>query len=486
MLEVGVIFAAQIALLVAVAVLREPKLLIPCVVLGLPIEYVETRALDYLGESGQSGLYGAIRSLMNPGQAAMAATVVIGAFRLRHNPSRLIPDSGVILPVVALFSVLFLGVAWSDTPTRPANSVLILLLYLGFIFVAPTLIEDRRDLERIVGALLLAATAVAMVAVAQRVLGVFNWRAILVQSDDYSYRSNATFADPNNLARYLAICMSLATGLVLATGPRRQTLYLAIPVLVVGAAGVVATASRSGWLMLLLCGFLVVMVSPIARYTKLKLTAGSLLGLGALLGLLLWQGGADAERVKSLSQGVQVIGQREFLIKAGIEMWKDSPLIGLGSGNYEHSLIVSYLDLIPTWARTTLSHTSGVSLLAELGLVGLAVFLFACVRIGIVNGSLFAHAADPYQRLLLGWLGASLIGIVLVSQSEGRLLDEPYLWLLLAILIAFETSPGLRAERGVRPLAQPVAMGQRCASPVRRAPMGSPAPGRPEPAPGAN
>jgi hypothetical protein len=66
----------------------------------------------------------------------MAATVVIGALRLRHNPARLIPDSAVVLPVVALFAVLVLGVAWSDTPTRPANSVLILFLYVAFLFVA--------------------------------------------------------------------------------------------------------------------------------------------------------------------------------------------------------------------------------------------------------------------------------------------------------------------------------------------------------------
>jgi hypothetical protein len=238
--------------------------------------------------------------------------------------------------------------------------------------------------------------------------------------------------------------MSLAAALVLATGPRRLTLYLAVPALGLGAAGIVATASRSGWMTLLLIGFLTVLAAPIARYTKLKLTVATLLVMGTLLGLLLWQGGTDAERVKSLSQGVQVIGQREFLIRAGIEMWKDSPLIGLGSGNYERSLIASYLDLIPYWARTTLSHTSLVSLLAELGLVGLSVFVFAAARVGMVTGVLYRRATSGYRRLLLGWLGASFIGIVVQSQSEGRLLDEPYLWLLLALLIALETSPGLR------------------------------------------
>jgi O-antigen ligase len=423
MLELAVILAAEVALLAAVVVLKEPRLLIPAVALGLPVEYLETRAVGHLGESGVAG---AVRSLMNPGQAAMVGVVVIGAIRLRHTPSRLIPDSSVVIPVLALFAVMVLGIAWSDAPTTPPNSVLILVLYLAFIFVAPSLIQDRRDVERIVGVLLLMAILLGLLAVSQRLLGVFNWRTILVQSDDYSYRSNATFADPNNLARYLAIVLSLAAGLVLATGPRRQTLYLAVPALAIGAMAIVATASRSGWMVLLLCGFITVILAPIPRYTKLRLTAASVIGLGALLGLLLWQGGTDAERVKSLTQGLQVIGQREFLIRAGWEMWKDSPLIGLGTGNYQHALQVSYLHLIPYWARTTLSHTSLVSLMAELGLVGLAVFTFFAVRVAINLASLYRRASTSYHRLMIGLIGAGLIAILLQSQSEGRLLDEPY------------------------------------------------------------
>lgn len=485
MLEIAVIFAAQIALLIAVVVLRDPKLLIPCVVIGLPIEVVETRMLEYLGASGESGVRGAIRSLLNPGQAAMAATVVIGAFRLRHNPSRLIPDSRVVLPVVALLAVLVLGVAWSDNPTRPANSILILFLYVAFLFVAPTLIEDRRDLERIVGALLAMAALLAVIAVAQRLLGVFNWRSVLVGSDGTSYRSNATFADPNNLARYLAITLSLAAALLLATGPRRQTLYLAAPALAIGAAALIATASRSGWLVFLLCAFITVMAAPIARYTKLRLSVAVALALGSMLGLLLWQGGADAERVRSLSQGVQVIGLRSFLIRAGWEMFKDSPIIGLGSGNYEASLVTSYLHILPSWARTTLSHTSIVSLMAELGIVGLSVFAFACVRIAITTVGVYRSAPGPYMRLVAGWLGASLLAILLQSQSEGRLLDEPYLWLLLAILIAVETSPGLRAGAPARPVEELEAVPPAIPpAPPRPVPVPQHTPS-PEPVPGA-
>ena len=223
------------------------------------------------------------------------------------------------------------------------------------------------------------AIALGALAAAQRT-GFFNWRAILVQSDDYSYRANATFADPNHLARFLALALSLAGGAILVMGPRRLTLYLAIPALVIGAVGTVATASRSGWIMLLLCGFLVVVISPIARGTKLRLVSAAAGSLAALLVLLLFQGGADADRVRSLTTGVEVIGQREFLIKAGWAMFKNNPIYGVGSGNYQHSLLLSYIQLIPDWARTTLSHTSFISILAENGLIGAFMFGLVAVR----------------------------------------------------------------------------------------------------------
>jgi len=461
LIELAAVSFVAALFLGGVVVLREPRLLLPIVVLGLPIEYFATVTLD---DFGGGGVAGAVRALLVPGKAAMLATVVVAIVRSRNNLSQLFPDSAVLLPIVALMSVMLIGLGWSDS-LLPPNSLLILPMYVAFVFAAPTLIEDRRDFERIWGAMFAIAIVLALIAVVQR-FGVFNWRGILIQSDEVSYRSNATFGDPNILARYFAVVIPLAVMLILGTGPRRLTLYLAVPACVFGLAGIVATASRSGWLMLLIVGFLAVMWSPLTRYTKVALTVAAFAGVGMLLALLMVQGGADAQRVQTLWSGVEVIGQREFLIRAGLAMWRDNLLIGVGSGNYQHALVVSYLDLIPTWARTTLSHTSTVSILAELGIVGGALFTFVAARIAIVITSTFRSSGDPYKKLITGWLGASLLGILLHTQSEGRLLDEPYLWFLLAMFVAMETGgrtlATVRVPSGaVRASAQGVGAGER-------------------------
>jgi hypothetical protein len=452
--EYELILLLQMVLLGAVIILKEPKLLIPCVVLGLPFEYVSTQELSRFGESGAGGI---IRTLLNPGKAAMLATIGFALIRARHNPRKLFPESELMLPLAVLTFVVLVGVAWSDS-MRPTNGVLIMPMYVAFVFAAPSLIEDRKDLERIVAAFLIAATLLSVVAIAQRVLGVFQWRTILVQSDDYSYRSNAFFADPNNLARFLAISIALSAGLIMVTGPRRLTVYVAIPMLVLSGVGIITTASRSGWLGMLLASFLVVLLSPIRGYTKFRLTAVAFGALAFGLTLLFMQGGANAGRVKSLTSGVQLLGQREFLIKGGWEMFKDNPLVGVGSGNYQHALIISYLWTIPDWAQTTLSHTSIVSILAELGIVGVGIVILFAIRVGVTCRTAFVLWTDRYSRLMTAWCAAALVEILFQSQSEGRLLEEPFLYLIFAILVAVELGAG---ARGQNPVVEPIDYGPR-------------------------
>jgi len=453
MLEIGVVVFVQMAMLVAVVILREPKLLIPCVVLGLPFEYVSTQAVGSLGESGAGG---AIRTLLNPGKAAMLATIVMAVIKVRHNPLRLIPNSSLVIPLCMLLAVVLLGVAWSDS-TTPSNSVLIMPMYVAFVFAVPLFIEDRRDLERIVAAFFIAAIFCSLVAIAQRLLGVFNWRSILIQSDAYSYRSNSFFADPNNFARFLAITIALAAGVILTSGPRRLTIYLAAPVIAIGGLAIILTASRSGWLGMLLAAFLVVMMAPIRRYTKLRLTTLAFGGLFAMLTLVFMQGGTDAERVKSLASGVELLGQRAFLIEGGWEMFKDNPLAGIGSGNYQRTLVTSYLWTLPWWAETTLSHTSLISVLAELGLVGVAALLFTSFRIGATAARTYFANTGRDHRLCVAWVIAALVEIVFQSQSEGRLFEEPFMYLLFGILIALELGAGTRLPER-RALEQPVSV----------------------------
>jgi O-antigen ligase len=431
--QAAILVVIEAALLAAVVILREPKLLIPAVILGLPFEYANTQLLS---SWGSTGIHGALRAFLNPGKAAMLATIVVGVVRMRQHPGRLFPDSRVILPIVLLFVVTVLGLAWSDS-RRPDSSVLVMAMYIAFLFAAPSLIENRRDVQRILGAILLAAAVLGAIAIAQRFLHVFEWRAYLLDSG--AYRSNATFADPNILARYLVLSIALGAILILSTGPRRMTVYLALPAIGLGALGVLATGSRSGLGVLVICLFLAVLVSPIERRTKLKLAGVAACGVVVVLIMLLVSGGATADRLKSLTNINGALGRRTYLIDGGWHMFLDNPLTGVGTGNFQNQLLTNYRHLIPSWGfDVSLSHTSVITIAAENGLLGLFVLGFAIVRIAWTVARTYFATHDRFTRLTTGWLGIALLAIFLESQSEGRLLDEPYLYVLLAVLAAVE------------------------------------------------
>ena len=439
MLELGVIVALQGALLAAVIILREPKLLIPCVVVGLPFEYLATRSVDYLGEGGTTG---AIRAFLNPGKAAMLLVIALGIWRARYEPRRLFPNSAVLLPLVTILAILLLAVGWSDTQ-RPNNALLILPIYVAFVFVAPSFIEDRRDVERIVVAFLATAILLSLVAIAQRYLAPLQWRSQLFSGG--VYRSNATFSDPNNLARFLAITVALAVGVVLSTGPRRLTVYLATPAVLLGLPAIFVTASRSGWLGVVLSVFLMIFIAPIERWLKFKFALAGAAGLLLTVGLLYALGGAEAQRIRSFTSIGDLLGQREFLIRAAWEIWKDNPVFGVGSGAFQNQLILGYLYLLPWWAEATLSHTSLMSILSETGVIGMIGFTFVAVRIAIAFRGAYRDRPHWFSRLFIGWCIVAVVEIFFQSQSEGRLFEEPYLWLIFALFVALELGAGDRA-----------------------------------------
>jgi len=209
---------------------------------------------------------------------------------------------------------------------------------------------------------------------------------------------------------------------------------------------------------MLLASFIVVVLAPVPRYTKARITVAAFGTLGALLGLLLVQGGSDAARVRSLASGLDVVlGVRQFLIRAGWEMWKDNPLVGVGTGGYQNALLIAYSYVMPYWAKTSLSHTSFISILAEWGLVGVAAFVFFAGRVGAACVRVFRSAGEPFERTLGGWLIAAFVEILFQSQSEGRLFEEPYLWLLLALVAALEAGAGRRAPAAVPAAEAPAA-----------------------------
>jgi O-antigen ligase len=251
------------------------------------------------------------------------------------------------------------------------------------------------------------------------------------QVQDY-FRVNSLFFDPNIYGRFLALVMiGLASALLWARRPRN--LALAIAALVVLWGGLLTTLSQSSFAALLLGLFVLaglryswrVVVFPAAAVVAVGIVI--VVAFPSALHLKLGESGG----LNKATSG------RSNLLRGGLDLARDKPLLGWGSGSFQHE----YRRQGHGSGRdaTSASHTIPVTIAAEQGLVGLAVYVLLLLL--------------AFRRLLTGARGspvraalaAGLAALVLHTWLYASFLEDPVTWTLLALGTALMVTRGAPA-----------------------------------------
>jgi O-Antigen ligase len=258
-------------------------------------------------------------------------------------------------------------------------------------------------------------------------------------------RLNITFADPNITARFLSLGACAA---VLVFSARRTPPWLALATAV--ACGVVLpmTWSRSG-LVLFVVSIAIGVVFAFDRRRAAGIGAVALIAFTASTfgnpdtrvraeaaagtAVTFVSGGSYGPPTQTIPghSGVALDDNRVYLIAAGLKMFTDHPLFGLGFGGYQHALLTGYRRFLPRGYTDSVSHTALVTVLSEQGAIGIILLLLFLLQ--------FAREALTVRFRAGPWsfwstVAASLvIPIFLYSQFEARFVQEPYLWLALGL-----------------------------------------------------
>jgi O-antigen ligase len=146
---------------------------------------------------------------------------------------------------------------------------------------------------------------------------------------------------------------------------------------------------------------------------------------------------------------------RRYLIAAGLTMFRDHPVTGVGFGGYQRALLTTYRSFLPANLKganlDSVSHSSLVTVMAEQGVLGTLLFLSFLL--------LLASEAWRARRQGEGWAlwsvlpAALVIPIFLFSQFEGRFFTEPYLWLMLGLMYSAQRRPQLASRTEGSPAA---------------------------------
>jgi O-antigen ligase len=254
----------------------------------------------------------------------------------------------------------------------------------------------------------------------------------VVAADQYGnyFRVNSLFFDPNIYGRFLALTMvGVMTGVLWSA--RRREVLLGGAVLLWLLAGLVTSFSQSSIAALLLGlavlaayrwdvrGTLYVAVALAAIAAVAVAVAPASLHLG-----LTGKGGSASNATSG----------RTKLIEGGLRLFAARPLQGFGPGSFareyrEHEHVTSD-------SATSASHTIPVTVAAEQGIMGLALYVALLVSAFAV---LFRGAGRSPPRIALA---ACFAALVLHTFAYADFLEDPETWMLLGIGVALACAPG--------------------------------------------
>ncbi|HUA74671.1 MAG TPA: O-antigen ligase family protein [Solirubrobacteraceae bacterium] len=258
------------------------------------------------------------------------------------------------------------------------------------------------------------------------------------QFDNY-FRVNSLFFDPNIYGRFLALVM-IAVTTVLLWARRRREVLAAAAVLAWLLAGLVTSFSQSSIAALLL-GLAVLAAYRWSVRWALYVAAGlAALALAvALAAPARWHFGlkGNGGSTSNATSG------RTKLIEGGLELFAKRPLEGYGSGSFQ----TEYERHSKTTAEnaTSASHTIPITVAAEQGIVGLALYLALLVVAFLV---LFRGAGRSPPRIALA---ACFAALVLHTFTYADFLEDPLLWTLLGVGIALARADEPRAPVAAEP-----------------------------------
>jgi O-antigen ligase len=248
-------------------------------------------------------------------------------------------------------------------------------------------------------------------------------------------RLSGAFGNANETAAALAVGVALAGGLVFALRDRPWLRLGAIVSVPFAIVALFMTVSRGGILALV-----AVLVAAILIAGPRRKAAIATAAVAAVTAFLYFGFVAGPEAREHLLKSNGGTGRADIW-KVGWRMVDANPVIGVGAGNFASSS-VHYLLVPGTIARSDfivdnpkVAHNTYLEVLAELGVVGLVLFLAivaAALAAMLKAARLFGAAGDVQMEVLARAVLIALIGFLTAAFFDSREFANQ-LWLLLSL-----------------------------------------------------
>ncbi len=352
--------------------------------------------------------------------AAAASALVWRA--LRGQEPRPLPRQ-VALPAAAFFAFACCSLLWADDVEAGTN----LLLFFTLPFVALLATVARAELppwapRALAAAGLALATLFAAVGLWQAATHeLFFYAPNLAASNantDY-FRVTSLFGDPSLYGRHLVLGIGVALALLAA---RRWRVWPLIGLLAVMWAGLLFSYSQSSMVALLVVTVLLAVATGdrrVRRAVALLTLAAALVGCGYLAVQV-----ADGESLN------RITSDRTNRVEDALRVIEKHPLVGVGIGGQPRASRRLAGSERPT--PNFVSHTTPLTVFAELGAIGLALYAWL-----LVGGAWLILRLRRRDEALGLALGAAFVGLFVHALFYSGFLEDPITWLVIGITAGY-------------------------------------------------
>jgi O-antigen ligase len=270
-----------------------------------------------------------------------------------------------------------------------------------------------------------------------------NILALIISLPNFDFYVSQTLSDVNRLSgkvgnsNEFSIYVSVAILMLLyffAQSTKKSEKIIILILSIIMTLFVMLSGSRGGILFLI-----PVMIWQMIRFSKknlplLVLIMVSLLFLSSLLP------SAYVDRIKAIPQDIitqsDTVGLRYGLWQYAIQLWKQKPVFGIGTG-----VFVYYSDQSPILhgVRNLQAHNTYITYLAENGIVGLGFFLFIIFKsiFNFEKVKQFKEGLAVFKNLAVTW--ESILLVFLLNGIKGNLNMNKIMWFSFAISVVLIT-----------------------------------------------
>jgi O-Antigen ligase len=403
---------------------RRPAL-VPLVVLAAapfrpPLQYDSSSPLLVsVAENGQLG------RLLPLYFVLLAAVLALGWRAIRGGEPRPLPRL-LALPAAAFLAFAFLSLLWADDLEAGVN----LLLYFTLPFAALLAVVPQapfaewvpRNLARIGIGLAALFAVIGLVQAATHHLFFYAPNLEVSNANSDYFRVTSLFGDPSLYGRHVVLGLGVVLVLLAL---KRIELRLGLALVALLWAGLLFSYSQSSMVALVVITLAVAAATGderIRRAVVATVAVAAIAGAGYVAVRVAAEGASlnrtTSDRTKRVEDTARVIANH--------------PIVGVGIGGQPRASRILAKSDRPT--PNFVSHTTPLTVTAELGAAGLALYAWL-----LLGGARLLEAVRRRDRALGLALGVSFLGLFVHSLFYSGFFEDPITWVVLAVAAGWLT-----------------------------------------------